>query len=78
MLLDSSLEGQYVDEDATKLIELASKCLQFEPRDQPNSKFLLTFVARLQKQMEEISFLFTKSVIYMMSYHLLSVLEFIF
>ncbi|KMZ65662.1 Kinase family protein [Zostera marina] len=55
MLLDSSLEGQYTNEDATKLIDLSSKCLQFEPRDRPNSKFLLNFLGPLQKQNEVAS-----------------------
>lgn len=50
--MDSSLEGQYVDEDATALVELASKCLQYEARDRPDIKFLLTAVAPLQKQKE--------------------------
>ncbi|WOL05461.1 putative serine/threonine-protein kinase [Canna indica] len=50
MIMDSSLEGQYGNEDATKLVELASKCLQFEARDRPNSKFLLSSVAPLQTQ----------------------------
>ncbi|GFY90395.1 BR-signaling kinase 2 [Actinidia rufa] len=52
MLLDSSLEGQYGNEDATALVELASKCLQYEARDRPDIKFLLTAVAPLQKQKE--------------------------
>lgn len=55
LLMDSSLEGQYTDEDASKLIDLASKCLQFEARDRPNSKFLLSAVASLQKQKEVAS-----------------------
>ncbi|CAA2956179.1 probable serine threonine- kinase At4g35230 [Olea europaea subsp. europaea] len=50
LLLDSSLEGQYANEDATALVELASKCLQYEPRDRPDMKFLLTSVAPLQRQ----------------------------
>lgn len=50
--MDSSLEGQYADDDATQLIELASKCLQYEPKDRPDFKFLLSAVAPLQKQME--------------------------
>ncbi|KAL2511567.1 BR-signaling kinase 2 [Abeliophyllum distichum] len=49
LLLDSSLEGQYANEDATALVELASKCLQYEARDRPDMKFLLTSVAPLQK-----------------------------
>ncbi|KAE9597397.1 hypothetical protein Lal_00030034 [Lupinus albus] len=55
LLLDSSLEGQYANDDATKLIEVASKCLQFEARDRPNFKFLLSEVAPLQKQKEVAS-----------------------
>ncbi|KAH6755079.1 BR-signaling kinase 2 [Perilla frutescens var. hirtella] len=50
LLMDSSLEGQYANEDATALVELASKCLQYETRDRPDLKFLLTAVAPLQKQ----------------------------
>ncbi|BFG31088.1 hypothetical protein CerSpe_173620 [Prunus speciosa] len=52
LLMDSSLEGQYVNDDATKLVELASKCLQSEARDRGDIKFLLTVVAPLQKQKE--------------------------
>lgn len=52
MLMDSSLEGQYASDDATNLVELASKCLQSEARDRPDTKFLLTAVAPLQKQKE--------------------------
>ncbi|KAL3833005.1 hypothetical protein ACJIZ3_007741 [Penstemon smallii] len=50
LLMDSSLEGQYASEDATALVELASKCLQYEARDRPDIKFLRTAVAPLQKQ----------------------------
>ncbi|XP_073001347.1 serine/threonine-protein kinase BSK2-like isoform X1 [Typha latifolia] len=55
MLMDSSLEGQYANEDAAKLIDLASKCLQFEARDRPNIKFLMSSVGPLQKQKEVAS-----------------------
>ncbi|KAF5952699.1 hypothetical protein HYC85_010643 [Camellia sinensis] len=55
LLMDSSLEGQYADEDATALVELASKCLQYEARDRPDIKFLLTAVEPLQKQKEVAS-----------------------
>ncbi|XAR54248.1 Non-specific serine/threonine protein kinase [Bertholletia excelsa] len=55
LLMDSSLEGQYADEDATALVELASKCLQYEARDRPDIKFLLSAVAPLQKQKEVAS-----------------------
>lgn len=52
LLMDSSLEGQYANEDATALVELASKCLQYEARDRPEIKFILNAVEPLQKQKE--------------------------
>ncbi|XP_009395438.3 serine/threonine-protein kinase BSK2-like [Musa acuminata AAA Group] len=52
LIMDSSLEGQYANEDATKLVELASTCLQFEARDRPNSKSLLSALEPLQNQKE--------------------------
>ncbi|XP_078438147.1 BR-signaling kinase 2 isoform X2 [Wolffia australiana] len=55
LLLDSSLEGQYANEDAAKLVDLASKCLQSEPRDRPSFKFLAAAVSPLQKQTEVAS-----------------------
>ncbi|OQU92104.1 hypothetical protein SORBI_3001G290500 [Sorghum bicolor] len=58
LLMDSSLEGQYANEDASKLVDLASKCLQFESRDRPNIKYLLSSVGPLQKQKEVASHVF--------------------
>ncbi|KAK3003454.1 hypothetical protein RJ639_018155, partial [Escallonia herrerae] len=55
LLMDSSLEGQYASDDATKMVEIASKCLQYEARDRPDIIFLLTAVAPLQKQKEVAS-----------------------
>ncbi|XP_039070412.1 serine/threonine-protein kinase BSK2-like [Hibiscus syriacus] len=55
LLLDSSLEGQYANEDATELVELASKCLQYEARDRPDINFLLSAVTPLQKQKDVAS-----------------------
>ncbi|KAI6706345.1 hypothetical protein NL676_009307 [Syzygium grande] len=55
LLMDSSLEGQYVNEDASELVELASKCLQYEARERPDIKFLLSSVAPLQKEKEVAS-----------------------
>ncbi|XP_031129069.1 serine/threonine-protein kinase BSK2-like [Ipomoea triloba] len=55
LLMDSSLEGQYADEDASALVELASKGLQYEARDRPDVKFILTAVEPLQKQKEVAS-----------------------
>lgn len=57
LLMDSSLEGQYANDEATKLVELASKCLQSEARDRPDSKFLLADVAPFLKQ-KEVEFYF--------------------
>ncbi|XP_024022207.1 probable serine/threonine-protein kinase At4g35230 [Morus notabilis] len=55
LLMDSSLEGQYSNEDATELVELASRCLQYEARDRPDVKFLLSAAAPLQKKQEVAS-----------------------
>lgn len=55
LLMDSSMEGQYANDDATKFVELASKCLQAEARDRPDSKFLLSAVSPLQKKKEVAS-----------------------
>ena len=37
--MDSLLEGQYANEDATALVELASKCLKYEARDELEELF---------------------------------------
>lgn len=55
LLMDSSLEGQYSTDDATNLIDLASRCLQSEARERPHTKFLLAAVTPLQKQTEVAS-----------------------
>lgn len=60
LLMDSSLEGQYANEDATALVELASKCLQYEAKDRPDVKFLLTAVTPLQKQ--EVMYIYMLSI----------------
>ncbi|XP_018482048.1 serine/threonine-protein kinase BSK2-like [Raphanus sativus] len=53
-LMDSSLEGRFDNENATKLVNLASECLQSNPEDRPDTKSLVSAAAPLQK-MEEIS-----------------------
>ncbi|CAH2078711.1 unnamed protein product [Thlaspi arvense] len=55
VLMDSSLEGQYDNEVATKLVDLASKCLKSETKDRPDTKFLVSGAAKLQKQKEEVA-----------------------
>lgn len=52
VLMDSTLEERYEIEDAARLVDLASKCLQPDPKDRPDTKFLLSSAAQLQKQKE--------------------------
>lgn len=52
MLTDSCLEGQFSDNDGTELVRLASRCLQYEPRERPNPKSLVAALAPLQKETE--------------------------
>lgn len=52
MLTDSCLEGQFSDDDGTELVRLASRCLQYEPRERPNTKSLVAALAPLQKETE--------------------------
>lgn len=52
MLMDSCLEGQFSDNDATELVRLASRCLQYEPRERPNPKSLVSTLLPLQKETE--------------------------
>lgn len=55
MLTDSCLEGQFSDDDGTELVRLASRCLQYEPRERPNPKSLVAALTPLQKE-TEVSF----------------------
>ncbi|MBA0658268.1 hypothetical protein Goklo_010489, partial [Gossypium klotzschianum] len=52
MLMDSCLEGQFSNDDGTELVRLASRCLQYEPRERPNVKSLVTAITPLQKETE--------------------------
>ncbi|CAM6094119.1 unnamed protein product [Calypogeia fissa] len=54
LLMDSYLEGQFSNDDGTELVRLASRCLQFEPRERPNAKMLVTSLTPLQKRTEQI------------------------
>lgn len=51
-LTDSCLEGQFSIDDGTELVRLASRCLQYEPRERPNPKSLVTALVPLQKDTE--------------------------
>ncbi|XP_059626548.1 serine/threonine-protein kinase BSK5-like isoform X2 [Cornus florida] len=50
MLMDSCLEGHFSNDDGTELMRLASRCLQYEPRERPNARSLVTALASLQKE----------------------------
>ncbi|XVE79485.1 hypothetical protein DITRI_Ditri14bG0062800 [Diplodiscus trichospermus] len=51
-LMDSCLEGHISNDDGTELMRLASRCLQYEPRERPNVKSLVTSLTPLQKETE--------------------------
>nr|CAD1835204.1 unnamed protein product [Ananas comosus var. bracteatus] len=55
-LMDSHLEGNFSTEEATALVDLASQCLQYEPRDRPNTKKLVSILAPLQTKSEVPSY----------------------
>lgn len=50
--MDSCLEGNFSNDDGTELVRLASRCLQYEPRERPNAKSLVLALAPLQKETE--------------------------
>ncbi|KAL5550178.1 hypothetical protein UlMin_000354 [Ulmus minor] len=52
MLMDSALEGNFSNDDGTELVRLASRCLQYEARERPNAKSLVTSLMSLQKETE--------------------------
>ncbi|XP_021821191.1 probable serine/threonine-protein kinase BSK3 isoform X2 [Prunus avium] len=54
MLIDSCLEGHFSNDDGTELVRLASRCLQYEPRERPNAKSLVTALIPLQKETEQV------------------------
>lgn len=70
MLTDSCLEGQFSDDDGTELVRLASRCLQYEPRERPNPKSLVTALIPLQKDTEVICISVLKKL-----YHIFIFLE---
>ncbi|KAL2488599.1 Receptor protein kinase [Forsythia ovata] len=52
MLMDSCLEGHFSNDDGTELVRLATRCLQYEARERPNAKSLVTSLMSLQKEIE--------------------------
>ncbi|KAG8061581.1 hypothetical protein GUJ93_ZPchr0003g18586 [Zizania palustris] len=49
VLMDSCLEGHVSSSDGTDLMKLASRCLQYEARDRPNLKAVVSALENLQK-----------------------------
>ncbi|XP_010066321.2 LOW QUALITY PROTEIN: serine/threonine-protein kinase BSK1 [Eucalyptus grandis] len=47
-LMDSHLEGKFPMEEATMVVNLASRCLQHEPRERPNIKDVVAMLVPLQ------------------------------
>ncbi|KAK7262514.1 hypothetical protein RJT34_30088 [Clitoria ternatea] len=56
LLMDSCLEGHFSNDDGTELVRLASRCLQYEPRERPNVKSLVTALTSLQKETSVLSY----------------------
>ncbi|KAF3449026.1 hypothetical protein FNV43_RR09750 [Rhamnella rubrinervis] len=56
LLMDSALEGNFSNDDGTELVRLASRCLQYEARERPNAKSLVTSLISLQKETEVPSY----------------------
>lgn len=52
LLMDSHLEGNFSTEEATVVFDLASRCLQYEPRERPNTKDLVETLAPLQNKLD--------------------------
>ncbi|RLN39637.1 putative serine/threonine-protein kinase [Panicum miliaceum] len=56
VLMDSHLEGNYPTEEATTMVDLVSQCLQYEPRDRPNTKKLVSVLEPMQIKSEVPSY----------------------
>ncbi|XP_022843246.1 probable serine/threonine-protein kinase At4g35230 [Olea europaea var. sylvestris] len=50
LLTDSHLEGNFSTEEATVVFGLASQCLQYEPRERPKTKDLVSTLSPLQNK----------------------------
>ncbi|KAG5542536.1 hypothetical protein RHGRI_022170 [Rhododendron griersonianum] len=55
-LMDSHLEGNFSTEEATVVSDLASHCLQYEPRERPSTKDLVATLAPLQNEADVPSY----------------------
>ncbi|XP_050261065.1 serine/threonine-protein kinase BSK1-like [Quercus robur] len=57
LLMDSHLEGKFSTEEATLVVNLASQCLQYEPRERPNTNDLVATLAQLQTKPDVPSYI---------------------
>ncbi|CAN1307821.1 Serine/threonine-protein kinase BSK1 [Linum perenne] len=57
LLMDSHLEGNFSTEEATTVVGLASQCLQYEPRERPSTKELVSTLSPLQSKPDVSCFL---------------------
>ncbi|CAH8362847.1 unnamed protein product [Eruca vesicaria subsp. sativa] len=56
VFIDSHLEGNYPDEEAATVFELASKCLEKDPKDRPEIKDIISVLAKLQHKLDVPSY----------------------
>ncbi|CAH9094834.1 unnamed protein product [Cuscuta europaea] len=56
MLMDSHLEGNFKSDEATVVFDLASRCLQYEPRERPNTQDIVATLDPLQCKLEVLSY----------------------
>jgi hypothetical protein len=68
VLMDSCLEGHVSNSDGTDLMRLASRCLQYEARDRPNLKAVVSGLASLQKD-TSVMFSLTSVILTPVSQH---------
>lgn len=52
LLMETHLEGKYSTEEATAVVSLASQCLQYEPKERPKLKDLVSALVPLQTKPE--------------------------
>ncbi|KAK3038852.1 hypothetical protein RJ639_028574 [Escallonia herrerae] len=57
LLMDSHLEGNFSTEEATVVFDLASRCLQYEPRERPNTKDLVETLGPVQSKPDVPSYI---------------------
>lgn len=58
LLIDSHLEGKFSMDEATVVVDIASKCLQYEPKDRPSAKDLVATLLPLQTGSDVRNFFF--------------------